>query len=372
MVSIPDDHKGAGMTRLPPVRVARAATGVRTALQGLTRRMVPPEVGVLELVSGLIEASTLYAVARLGVADVLAAGARTSTDVAGELGTDPDATYRLLRASAGLGLVHQDHDRFALTTLGRTLLSDTPGSMRSVVLMIGDPRYQSVWAQLPEAVTTGRPRAEAVHGVSMWELLDRDPDYAETFNDAMTRLTTLDWPTVAAVHDFTPYGTIVDVGGGHGELLALMLAAAPAATGVLLEREALLADAERHLRGAGVLARCRLEAGSFFDTAPEDGDLYVLRRVVHDWDDDAATRLLTNLRSHMPASATLLLMESVVPPGGGPHFAKSLDLDMLLFAGGRERTEQEYAALLRRAGFRMTRVVPTISTISLVEARPVA
>jgi hypothetical protein len=238
--------------------------------------------------------------------------------------------------------------------------------------MIGDPRYQSVWAQLPEAVTTGRPRAEAVHGVSMWELLDRDPDYAETFNDAMTRLTTLDWPTVAAVHDFTPYGTIVDVGGGHGELLALMLAAAPAATGVLLEREALLADAERHLRGAGVLARCRLEAGSFFDTAPEDGDLYVLRRVVHDWDDDAATRLLTNLRSHMPASATLLLMESVVPPGGGPHFAKSLDLDMLLFAGGRERTEQEYAALLRRAGFRMTRVVPTISTISLVEARPVA
>jgi len=334
--------------------------------------MVPPEVGVLELVSGLIEANTVYAVARLGVADVLATGARSATDVAGELGTDADATYRLLRAAAGLGLVRQDGDRFALADLGRTLVSGTPDSMRSVVLMVGDPRYQSVWAHLPDAVTTGRPRAEAVHGVSMWELLDRDPDYAETFNDAMTRLTTLDWPTVEAVHDFTPYGTIVDVGGGHGELLALMLAAAPGATGVLLEREALMADAEHHLRRAGVLARCRLEAGSFFETAPEDGDLYVLRRVVHDWDDDAATALLTNLRTHMPDGATLLLMESVVPPGGGPHFAKSLDLDMLLFAGGRERTEQEYASLLDRAGFAMTRVVPTISTISLVEARPVA
>jgi len=327
---------------------------------------------VLELVSGLIGANTAYALARLGVADELAAGPRTGADVAAGLGTHPDATHRLMRAAAGLGLLRQDGDTFALTPLGQTMRSDVDGSMRAVVLMIGDPRYQSVWGRLPEAVTTGAAQAEAVHGVSMWELLDRDRDYADIFHEAMSRLTALDWPTVAAAYDFTPFRRIVDVGGGQGQLLALVLGAAPQAEGVLLEQDALLPVAERRLREAGVLDRCRLAGGSFFDRVPDDGDLYVLRRVVHDLDDERALALLSTVRDHAPADATLLLMESVVAPGGGPDFAKSLDLDMLLFVGGRERTEQEYAALLERAGFRMTRVVPTISTISLVEARRAA
>ena len=360
------------MSRLPPVRVARAATSVRTAVQGLTRRMVPPPIGVLELMTGLIEANTLYAVARLGVADALTDGPRTAADVAAELGTHPDATFRLLRAAAGHGLLDQQGDRFALTALGRPLRSDVPDSMRAVVLMIGDPRYQSVWSRLPESVTTGTAQAEAVHGVSMWELLDRDPDYAATFNEAMTRLTALDWPTIAAAYDFTPFRRIVDVGGGHGQLLASMLSAAPAAEGVLLEQEPMLPHAEQRLREAGVLSRCRLEGGSFFERVPDDGDLYVMRRVIHDFDDEQALVLLTTVRRDMPAGATLLLLESVVPPGGGPHFAKSLDLDMLLFVGGRERTEPEFATLLGRAGLEMTRIVPTISMICLVEARPAA
>jgi hypothetical protein len=360
------------MTRLPPVPVARAASTIRTTVQGLTRRMVPPPVGVLELVSGLIEANTVYAVAKLGVADALASGPRTAADVAADLGTHPDATYRLLRAAAGLGVLRQDGDRFALTALGCPLRSEAPDSMRAVVLMIGDPRYQSVWGRLPESIATGEAQAEAVHGVSMWDLLERDPDYAATFNEAMSRLTALDWPTVAAAYDFTPFRRIVDVGGGPGQLLASMLDAAPSAEGVLLEQESLLPDATERLREAGVLSRCRLEAGSFFQQVPGDGDLYVLRRVLHGFDDDPGLAILATLRRDMPAGATLLLLESVVPPGGGAHFAKSLDLDMLLFVGGRERTEQEYVALLERAGFETTRVVPTISPISLVEARPVA
>lgn len=360
------------MTRLPPVRVARAVSSIRTAGLGLARRMVPPPVGVLELVSGLIGANTVYAVAKLGVADALAVGSRTAADVADELNVDPDAAFRLLRAAAAQGLFRIDGDRFALTALGRPLLSDAPDSMRAVVLMIGDPRYQSVWSRLPESVTTGQPQAEAVHGVSMWELLERDPDFAEIFNEAMSRLSALDWPTVAAAYDFTPFRRIVDIGGGHGELLASMLGAAPGAEGVLLERDSLLQRAEERLEAAGVLSRCRLESGSFFDRVPDDGDLYVLRRVVHDLADDEALALLTTLRRGMPDGATLLLMESVVQPGGGPDFAKTLDLDMLLFAGGRERTEREYAALLDLGGFEMTRVVPTISPIFLVEARPAA
>ncbi len=359
------------MTKIPSVRVARAATSVRTALQTLTHRMVPPEVDLLEIASGFMSTHTVHAVARLGIADALAAGPRPAGEVAGELGTSADATYRLLRAAATCRLVREDDDgRFTLTPLGATLRSDRTDSMRPVVLMLADPAYQAVWGRLAESVTTGAPSAEAALGMPMWEYVDRDPQFAATFNDAMTRLAALDWPTVAAVHDFTPFSTIVDVGGGYGQLLARMLGAAPAAKGVLLERESVIAGAEAHLREAGVLARCRLEPGSFFETVPDDGDLYVLRRVVHDFDDDEATAILRTVRRHMPDDATLLLMESVVPPGNVPHFAKSLDLDMLAFVGGRERTEREFDTLLDRSGFRMTRVVPTISTISLVEARP--
>ena len=164
------------MYRVPPVRVVRAATRVRTGLQALTRRMVPPEVGVLELASGFMATQAVYAAARLGVADALAGGARPAADVARDLGTDADATYRLLRACAAHGLLREDSDgRFSLTAIGATLSSDPLGSMRPVVLMIGDPRYQAVWGRLSESVTSGAPSAAAVHGMSMWDLLDHDP-----------------------------------------------------------------------------------------------------------------------------------------------------------------------------------------------------
>ena len=204
----------------------------------------------------------------------------------------------------------------------------------------------------------------------MWDYLDHNREFAATFNNAMTRLSELDWPAVEAAYDFTRFATIIDVGGGHGQLLAHMLDAAASAKGVLFEREVLVGDAEAHLREAGVLPRCRIEAGSFFETAPSDGDLYVMRRVIHDFDDEQAAAILTNLRRHMPAGSILLLLESVVPPGNTPHFAKMLDLDMMIFVGGRERTEREFATLLNRAGFRVARVVPTVSTISLIEAVP--
>jgi hypothetical protein len=359
------------MTRLPPTRVVRAATGLRTALQTLVRRMVPPEAGLLELASGFMATHAIYAAARLGIADVLVTGPRSATEIAADVGSDPDATYRLLRACATFGVFVEDSDgRFGLTPLADCLRSGTPDSMLPVILMLGDPHYQQPWGYLADTVETGRPGAEAAFGISMWDYLDQQPEFAATFNDAMTRLTALDWPTIEAAYDFTRFPTIADLGGGHGHLLALMLGAAPAAKGVLLERETVVADAERQLRQAGVLSRCRIETGSFFDTAPSDADLYVLRRVIHDFDDEQAVAILSNVRRHMPGGATLLLQESVVPPGNTPHFAKALDLDMMIFVGGRERTERQFDALLDRAGLHVTRVIPTISTISLIEAVP--
>lgn len=359
------------MTKVPPARVVRAATTVRTALQSMTRRMIPAEVGLLELASGFTATQALYAAAKLSIADVLAGGPRSPGDVAAEVGADADATHRLLRACASFGVFREDTDgRFVLTPLAQGLRSDLPHSVRSVILMLGDPGYQGPWGQLARSVETGTPSAETALGEPMWAYLDSHPEFAATFNAAMTRLAALDWPTVDAVYDFTPFPTIVDIGGGQGQLLALMLRAAPSAKGVLFEREVLRGDAERHLREAGVLARSRIDAGSFFESAPSDGDLYVLRRVVHDYDDADAVAMLTTVRRHMPLGATLLLMESVVPPGNGPHFAKTLDLDMMLFVGGRERTERQFTTLLDKAGFRPTRVIPTISTISLIEAVP--
>jgi len=359
------------MTRVPPTRVIQVATGLRTTLQKLVQRMVPPEIGLLELASGFMAAQAVYAAARLRLADALADGPRFATDIAAEAGSDPDATYRLLRACAAFGVFTEGSDgRFGMTPLADALRSGAPNSMLPVILMIGDRRYQGSWGRLADTIETGTPGAELLFGKPMWEYLDDDPEFAATFNNAMTRLSTQDWPTVQAAYDFTGFSTIVDLGGGHGELLALILDAAPAAKGVLFELPGLVDQAEEHLRQAGVGDRCRVEGGSFFEAVPSDGDLYVMRRVIHDFDDEQAVAILSNLRRQLSNGQTLLLLESVISPGNAPHFAKLLDLDMMVFVGGRERTARQFDALLDRAGFRLTRIVPTISTISLIEAVP--
>ena len=359
------------MSRVPPTRLVRAATTVRTAVQKLAARMVPPEAGVLELASGFMATHAIYAAARLGLADVLAGGPLSPADVAARAGTQADATHRLLRACATWGVFREEPDgRFALTPLADRLRTGTPDSMRDVVLMLGDPTYQRVWAELPATVRTGEPGAERALGRSMWDHLDEDPGFGNVFHAAMTRLSTLDWPAVAAVYDFSRFSRVVDVGGGHGQLLALVLREAPDAEGVLVERASMADGATRLLNDAGVGDRCRFVAGSVFDTAPPDGDLYLLRRVLHDYDDAEAAAVLANLRAHMRERATLLVLEGVVPPGNTPHLSKALDLDMMLFVGGRERTEAQWRALLADTGFRTTRIVPTVSPISLVEAVP--
>lgn len=333
--------------------------------------MAPPEVGLLELVSGFMATHAIYAAAKLGIADQLADGPLSADDIAAATHVDPDAAYRLLRACAALGVFAERPDgRFGLTPMADRLRSGTGGSIRPVILMLGHPDYQRSWAQLVHTVETGTPGAEAVLGSPLWDYLDEHPDFAAAFHDTMSRLTDLDWPAVRAAYDLTRFATIVDLGGGNGQLLALALGAAPTATGVLLERAGLIDGAEENLRRAGVLGRCRIEAGSLFETAPSDGDVYLMRRVIHDFDDERAVAILRTVRRQMPPHATLLLLECVVPPGNAPHFAKALDLDMMIFVGGRERTERQLAALLDRAGFRMIRVIPTVSTISVVEAVP--
>lgn len=359
------------MTRVPPVRIVTVATAIRNSLQNLTRRMVPAQIQVLELASGFIGSQAVYAATKIGIPDALAGGPRTSAEIAEQVNANPDATARLLRACASIGMFTIDeHGRFGLNAVSEQLRSDVETSMRPVVLMLGDPAYWNPWGELTYSVRTGKPSVDKVLGKSMWDFMSDNPDFEATFNNAMTCLTRLDWPTIAAVYDFTKFDTIVDVGGGQGQLLSLILEASPESNGILFEQDSVIEQAADFLGDCGALPRCTLECGSFFETVPVGGDLYVMRRVIHDWDDEDAARILATVRRSIPEHGALLLIESVIPENNSPHFGKMLDLDMLIFVGGRERTEAQLRTLLQRAGFDVSRVVATASTLSLIEARP--
>lgn len=322
---------------------------------------------MFELTYRLVVHCALYAVARLRVADVLAEGARSSDDIAAVVGADPDALYRLLRALSSEGVFTESAGRaFALTPLGETLRTDVAGSMHGWVSFSGSPAYLAAFAETLTAARTGRPGWESAHGVSFFEYFDRHPEEGAVFDDAMTGLSSWEADAVVAAYDFSSTVRLVDVGGGRGILLARILAANPHLEGVLFDQPATVAAPTPELD----TSRCRIAAGDFFEGVPEGGDAYILKYIVHDWNDERAVTILRNCRNAMTANGRVLLVETVVPPPGEPHLATLQDVEMLVVLGSRERTEGEYAALLDEAGLRLRRVVPTAGHLSIVEARP--
>lgn len=242
--------------------------------------------------------------------------------------------------------------------------------MRAFAVMLGEEWAWRPWGHLLDSVATGQPAFEHAHGMGVFAYLAERPDASAVFDAAMTGRTGPEADAVVAAYDFSPCGTVVDVAGGQGSLLAAILRANPAARGILFEQPHVLPEARRSLDAAGLGPRCELVAGDFFASAVAGGDAYVLKKIVHDWDDARAGRILAQVRRAMPTTARLLLVETVVPPGNEPAFGKLADLAMLVWTGGRERTEAEFRALLAAAGFELTRVVPTRSTLSVIEAAP--
>lgn len=358
-------------SRLPPARVARAVESVRSGMRRVSAKLLPPPASVLDMTMGFATAQTIFAAVRLGIADVFADRPMTAAEIAERTGTHPDATHRLMRALAMQQIFTERADgMFDLTPLAQVLRADSPMSIRPLLLMLGHPLYWEHWGHLTESVTTGRTSVETTYGIPLFELLNDQPEIAEVFNDAMTCASAMTIPPVLAACDFSSAETIVDVGGGNGQLLAAVLAAAPQARGVLFEQESLGDKARATLASAGVADRSEVRGGSFFDAVPADGDVYLLKHVVHDWDDARAAEILRNVHLAMSPTASLLLIESVIPPRNKPHFGKYLDLDMLIFAGGRERTRAEYVELLRSNGFKLRRVIPTVAHLSIIEATP--
>lgn len=336
---------------------------------------MPPEAAAAQLVmqvaGGHLLASALQTVVRLGVPDRLADGPRTAAQLAADTGVQEDALYRVLRALASVGLFDESGPRsFGLTLAGQLLRTGVPGGMRAMVLWISSPFHFRVYAELMHSVRTGQPAAEKVTGMPVFEYFAKDKELSEVFNDAMTSFSEVAVAAALKAYDFGGIRVLVDVAGGHGAVLGSILKKHPETRGLLFDLEHVVAGAPALLGKMGVKERVDVRHGDFFEAVPGGGDAYVMKHIIHDWDDERAVLILRNIGVAMGAArGRVILLESVLPPGNTPHFGKIIDLEMLAMPGGRERTEEEFRALFARAGFELTRIVPTESPLSVIEAR---
>jgi hypothetical protein len=314
------------------------------------------------LAGGLYRTQLLYVLARFGIADRLAAGPRTAAELADETGADADALFRVLRAVAALGVLSQDaDDRFGPTAMSEALRPGTRGSPHARLLCYGEPWWWAACGGLYESVMTGEDAFARVHGVGLFEFLEAHPDGSAVFDAHMTAMTEAEADAVVPAVDWPEAGTVVDVGGGRGTLLAAVLRARPGLRGVLF-------DLPHVVEHAAVGERV---AGSFFESVPAGADLYLLKDILHDWDDERAAAILRTVRAAIPDAGRLRLIERAIPPGDAPAPGKQVDITMLLVTGGRERTRAEYAALLDSGGFAVDDVAGTPAGIDVTTARPV-
>ncbi len=332
---------------------------------------LPPSARLMTLMAGSWISQAVYVAAKLGIADLLADGPRSSADLACATKAHADALHRILRALASVGIFAEAEDgRFALTPMAESLRSRAPGSLRALAVIRCEEWSWRAWGQLLHSARTGECAFEHVHGMQLFEYLARYPDAGRAFDAAMSSYSAMDDRAIAGAYDFRR-GTIVDVGGGQGSLLAAILRQNSEAHGVLFDLPHVVERAAALIGEAGLSDRCRGVAGDFFDHVPAGGDLYLMKMVIHDWDDERALAILTNCRRAMTANSRRLLLENIVLPGNGPAFSKLLDLQMMVLTpGGKERTAAEYQTLLARASFKVSGIRPTECLLSIIEAMP--
>jgi len=334
---------------------------------------VPPPVAMMGLVTGYWVSKMIRVAAKLGIADLLAGGPRSATDLAAATGVHADRLYRVLRTLASQGVFVEDEDgRFDLTPLAATLRRDVPGSVHGFAVMILEDANWEAWRELGWAVETGGVAFQKAVGMAPWEYLAAHPEDGQMFGEAMTSLSASQNPAIVEAYDFTGIGRLVDVGGGHGSLLAMILTAHPEMRGVLFDVPATIENArrDRHINTAAVAGRVDSVAGDFFDLLPTDADCYLMKYILHDWNDDDALRILQSVRRVATPGTKLLIVDAVVPPGNVANNAKMMDVNMMVIMGGLERTEPQFRDLLANAGFLLKRVIATECPLSIVEALP--
>ena len=331
----------------------------------------PPPMLMAQLITGGVWITkALYVVAELGIADRVAEQPQTAEALAEAAGAHAPSLFRVLRALASIGVFAEDEQgRFSLTPLADTLRSDRSGSLRSMALLWGHPEHWQAWGSFLDTVRTGRSAFDLAFGVPLFEFFAQRPHIAQIFNEAMTAFSGYEADAVAAAYDFSGVDTLVDVGGGQGLLLATILQRFPSLRGVLFDLPSVVTASTAPLDALGVRGRTMVVGGDFFTAVPDGGDVYILKNIIHDFDDPQARTILSVVRRTISANGRLLLAQEVIPPGNAPSGGKLLDMQMLLI-GDRERTEAEYRELLAEAGFRMTRVVPMQMPLSLIESVP--
>ena len=306
------------------------------------------------LVNGFRVSQALYVAATLGLADLLKNGARTADELAVDAGAHPEALYRLLRALASVGVFHEEEGkRFSLTPLGDSLRSDATTPLAGWAAFIGRPYLWEAWGNLLHSVRTGENAFRHVHGTDVWDYRTRHPEESPIFDRAMTDLTRSVNASILEAFDFGRFSTITDIGGGQGALLAAILARHAGLQGVLFDQPHVVSRASDVLETAGVADRCQVIAGDFFEAVPDGADAYLLKWIIHDWEDPEAISILRTCRNAMTSDATLLLIERIVGAPNDDPATKFSDLNMLVMPGGKERTIEEYRALLASAGLRL-------------------
>lgn len=332
---------------------------------------VPPQIAMLQMISGFWISRAIYIIAKLGIADHLAGGPKTAEEIAAATGTHSGAIYRIFRALSSVGVLTEEADqRFGLTPLSETLRTDAPGSLRAFATVeLGEEHYPA-WGELLYSVKTGEIAFDKHFGMPIWEFFAKNPENARTFDDAMTNVSLAIKDAILASYDATTIRKLADIAGGHGSLLAAILKSNPEMKGVLFDLPGVTEGARKRIEAEGLSDRCEVIAGSFFESVPEGADAYIMKWIIHDWDDERSIAIFKNIRRAIAEGGKLLLVEAVVPPGSEPHFSKFIDLNMLVMTGGRERTEEEYRRLLEAGGFKLTKVIPTDSPMSIIEAAP--
>jgi O-methyltransferase domain/Dimerisation domain len=330
----------------------------------------PPQLALQQMIQGYQVTQCIYVAAKLSIADLLKDGPRTSEELAQATGTHAPALYRVLRLLTALDLLtEQQGHSFALTPLGVYLRRGVTGSMHETVLCYAEKPTWHIWGALLHSVQTGEPSPEHVLGLKPWDYYPQHPEEAVLFNNMMTEWTASVAPTVAAAYDFSATQTLVDVGGGHGQMLASILQAHPTLHGVLFDLPHVVKGATSLLERGGVADRCQIIGGDAFTAVPAGYETYLLSRVIHDWDDERAIALLSRCHQAMQPRGKVLLVERVIVTGSALQvLVLESDVQMLVWAGGKERTDAEYGALLSAAGFEVTQLIAVLPPFYVIEA----
>jgi hypothetical protein len=343
---------------------------IQTQTGAAMQSEVPPQAQLMNLVGGSFVSQAIYVAAKLGIADLLANEARSAADLARETEMHERSLYRLLRTLASVGVFRETEPKiFENTPVSESLKSNAEASLRDAAIWMGEEPHWRVYGNLMHSVKTGKPAWSEVHGEDVFPyLFGTNRELGDIFNRAMTSISAHMIQAMLAAYDFSQVKVLADIAGGYGHLLAGIMHDQPEIKGVLFDLVPVCEDAAKFLEKENVADRVEIICGNFFQSVPVSADVYMLKYIIHDWNDDECVTILKNIKAEMSDDAKIIIIETVIPEDNEPHFGKILDMEMLLSPGGIERTAGEFEQLLDDSGLKLNRIIPTQSMFSIVEA----